>query len=411
MKRIYLDHNATTPVDPEVLDAMLPYFKELYGNPSSIHIFGQEAKRGMEHSREQIASLINADTSEIVFTSGGTESDNLAIKGTLSSGHARGKHIITVNTEHHAILNQANYLEQQGYKITFLPVDKHGIISLKQLKESITEETAIISVMLANNETGTLQPITEIGEIINNICAGSKSSRKIFFHTDAVQAAGKIPIDVKKLNVDLLSLSAHKIYGPKGIGILYVRKGTKIHPIIHGGHHERNRRAGTENIPGIIGMGKAAELAVKNLISENRQLRKLRNKLWNELSKHIPYIYLNGPELKPESASSVEEKRLPNTINISFEYIEGESILLNLDLIGIAVSTGSACTSGSLEPSHVLSAMEIGPVRSQGSLRFSLGKDNTEQEIDYVINELPGIISKLRIMSPLFEQYKQNKKE
>ncbi|MBU0951290.1 MAG: cysteine desulfurase NifS [Elusimicrobia bacterium] len=398
MKRIYIDHNATTPVHPEVLREMLPFLKENFGNPSSIHWFGQQAHNTLENAREQVASLFNAETAEIFFTSGGTESDNLAIKGAVSALRQDCSHIVTSQIEHHAVLNTCKYLEE-GLKVTYLPVDKYGIVKLGELEKTITANTILVTIMFANNETGAIQPIEDICKIIQSVNnERSKISRpNVVFHTDAVQAVGKLPIDLKQLEVDLLSLSAHKINGPKGIGALYIRKGTKMQPLLHGGHHEKNMRAGTENIPGIVALGKACEIAKKTLEKEAKHLAKLRNKLWKGISEKIEHVNLNG----------LPEKCLPNTLNVSFEFIEGESMLLNLDLKGIAASAGSACTSGSMEPSHVLSAMGVDPVKAQGSLRFSLGLNNTEEEIDYIVETLPGIVKKLRAMSPIYKNKKK----
>lgn len=386
MKLIYLDHNATTPVDPEVIKAMLPYYQTIFGNASSSHQFGQKARKNIDQLREIIAKFINANPEEIVFTSGGTESDNFAIIGICFANEKKGNHIITSQIEHPAVLNTCKYLEKKGFKVTYLPVDKYGIIDLDQLKNSITKETILITIMHANNEIGTILPIAEIGKIAKE--------KEIYFHTDAVQTIGKIPINVEELNVDLLSLSAHKIYGPKGVGALYIRKGTKIQPLIYGGHHEKNRRAGTENVPGIVGLAKAIEIQKMEMENEINQISKLRDKLYQGIIEKIDCVYLNGHP----------EKRLANTLNLSFEFVEGESIILNLDLKGVAVSSGSACTSDTLESSHVLKAMNVNPMLTQGAVRFSLGKDNTEEDINYVINILPEIISKLRQMSPFYKK-------
>ncbi len=387
MGTIYLDHNATTPVDPLVLEAMLPYYKGLFGNASSVHEFGRLARKGIDEARQKVASLIGAkDVDTIVFTGSGTESDNFAVKGAAEALKSKGNHIITSSIEHHAVLNTCKFLEKNGFKVTYLPVDKFGIVDLTALKNAVTDKTILITIIYANNEMGTIEPIQEIAQIARD--------NNILFHTDAVQAAGKLPVDVSRLGVDMLSLSAHKIYGPKGVGALYVKKGVKLTPIIHGGHHEKNRRAGTENVAGIVGFGKAAELALKNMPQETEYIRGLRDRLENGILESIKHTYLNGHP----------DKRLCNTSNISFEFLEGESIILNLDMEGVAVSTGSACTSGSLEPSHVLTAMGIDPVRTQGSLRFSLGKDNTEDDIDFVVKILPPIIDKLRKMSPLYKE-------
>lgn len=386
MKSVYLDHSATTPLHPEVLEAMLPYLKDTFGNPSSIHMFGQKARKAIEDARAQVASLIGADHKEVFFTSGGTESDNLAIKGTALANQTKGKHIIISPIEHHAVLNSCHYLEKQGFKLTYLPVDKYALVNPQDVKDAIKSDTILISIMLANNEIGTIQPIAEIGKIIRE--------KEIPFHTDAVQAMGKIPVDVNKLNVDLLTISAHKTYGPKGTGALYIRKGTKVTPLIHGGHHEYTRRPGTENVAGIVGLAKALELAYTEMPDASAKLKKLRDRLENGLKQRIKDVQLNGHP----------EKRIANLLNLSFQFVEGESMLLALDMKGIAISTGSACTSGSLEPSHVLSAMGIPHEITQGSLRFSLGRMNTEEDIDYVIETLPEIVQKLRDMSPLYKK-------
>ncbi|PIU61411.1 MAG: cysteine desulfurase NifS [Armatimonadetes bacterium CG07_land_8_20_14_0_80_40_9] len=386
MKRVYLDHNATTPTHPEVLEAMLTYFNDSFGNPSSIHQFGQQARKAIDEAREKVANFISAKPEEIVFTSGGTEADNFAIKGVIYANEQNGGHIITSSIEHHAVLNPCEYLEKKGFKVTYLPVDKYGLIDPEETKKAITKETILITIMHANNEVGTIEPIAEIGRIAKE--------RNITLHTDAVQSAGKIPVSVNELHVDLLSLSGHKIYGPKGIGVLYIRKGTRIQPLIHGGHHEKNRRAGTENVPAIVGLGKAIEIAKDTMEKESIRLTNLRNKLCGGIAEKIDHVLLNGHP----------GKRLPNTLNMSFEFVEGESIILNLDLKGIAVSSGSACTSGSLEPSHVLKAMGVEPAIAQGSIRFSLGKDNTEEDVDYVLEVLPEIIIRLREMSPLYRK-------
>lgn len=395
MKKVYLDHNATTPTHPEVVKAMLPYYEEVYGNASSIHRFGQEARKAIDEAREKVAGFIGAKVEEIVFTSGGTEADNFAIKGvayrnekkgspTSTGRRTGGKHIITSAIEHHAVLNPCKYLEEKGFKVTVLPVDEYGVVNPDDVRKAITNETILITVMYSNNEVGTIEPITEIGRIAKE--------KGIIFHTDAVQSVGKIRVNVEELNVDLLSLSGHKIYGPKGIGALYIRKGTRIEPLIVGGHHERNRRAGTENVPGIVGLGKAMETASGDMQEENQRIIHLRDKLWAGIRQRMDSVELNGHP----------EKRLPNTLNVSFKFVEGESIILNLDMKGIAVSSGSACTSGSLEPSHVLKAMNVEPATAQGSIRFSLGRDNTEDDIGYVLKVLPEIVSRLRKMSPLY---------
>ncbi len=384
-KKVYLDHNATTPTHPLVLEAMLPYYRDIFGNASSVHAFGREARNAIEGAREKVATFIEASPEEIVFTSGGTESDNFAIRGITSAWEKEGKHIIASSIEHHAVLNVCKELAKKAFKVTYLPVDKFGLINPEDVKKAITDETILITVMHANNEIGTIEPISEVGKMAKE--------KGIPFHTDAVQTIGKIPVSVKELNVDLLSLSGHKIYGPKGIGALYIRKGTKIKPLIVGGHHERNRRAGTENVPCIMGLAKAIELASLEMKEGNQKIKALRDNLEKGIKESLDNVYLNGHPTE----------RLPNTLNLSFEFVEGESIVLNLDLEGIAVSTGSACTSGSLEPSHALKAMGINPAVIQGSLRFSLGRNNSEEDIQYVLEVLPGIISRLREMSPLYK--------
>ncbi|TET92560.1 cysteine desulfurase NifS [Candidatus Aerophobetes bacterium] len=384
MKRIYLDHNATTPLHPEVLEAMLPYYKEAFGNPSTIYSFGQETRKATDEARETVANLIGASPEEIIFTSGGTEADNLALKGVPAALEKKGKHIVASSIEHHAVLSTLKYLEKRGYQVSFLPVDEHGWLDPGEVEEAITSQTVLISVMHANNEVGTIEPISEIGEIAQK--AG------IYLHTDAVQTIGKIKVNVDDLKVDLLSLSAHKFYGPKGVGALYVRKGTRIYPLLHGGYQERRRRAGTENVAGIVGLGKAAEIAPKEMVQQSRRESNLRDRLEKMIRENINHCQLNGHPTQ----------RLPNTLNISFEFIEGESLILNLDLKGIAASTGSACTSGSLEPSHVLMAMGVAPEIAQGSIRFSLGRDNQKEDIDYTVENLVEIVTRLREMSPLF---------
>ena len=384
MKRIYLDHNSTTPLHPGVLEAMLPYYKEAFGNPSTIYSFGQETRKATDEAREKVANLIGASPEEIIFTSGGTEADNVALKGVAAALEKKGKHIVTSSIEHHAVLSTLKYLEKRGYKVSFLPVDEHGWLDPREVEEAITSQTVLISVMHANNEVGTIEPISEIGEIAQK--AG------IYLHTDAVQTIGKIKVNVDDLKVDLLSLSAHKFYGPKGAGALYVRKGTRIHPLLHGGYQERRRRAGTENVAGIVGLGKAAEIASKEMVQQSRRESNLRDRLEKMIRENINHCQLNGHPTQ----------RLPNTLNVSFGFIEGESLILNLDLKGIAVSTGSACTSGSLEPSHVLMAMGVAPEIAQGSIRFSLGRDNRKEDIDYTVENLVEIVTRLREMSPLF---------
>ncbi|ADQ05003.1 cysteine desulfurase NifS [Caldicellulosiruptor owensensis OL] len=391
-KIIYFDHAATTPLKKEVLDEMMPYLTEQYGNPSTIYKLGREAKRAVELARERVAKALNADIQEIYFTSGGTESDNWALKGVAFANRDKGKHIITTTIEHHAVLHPLKYLEGLGFEVTYVPVEPDGIIDPQKIKEAIRNDTILISVMLANNEIGTIQPVKEIAKIAKE--------KGIVIHTDAVQAVGQIPVDVKDLGVDLLSLSAHKFYGPKGVGALYIKKGTKIHPFSHGGAQERNRRAGTENVAGIVGLGKAIELATQNLSEYAAKLQKLRDKLIDGVLSKIDYVRLNGDRYK----------RLPNNANFSFEFIEGESLLLMLDMKGIAASSGSACTSGSLDPSHVLLAIGLEHEVAHGSLRITLGEDNTEEDIDYLLEVLPEIVSRLREMSPLYESVKKGGK-
>lgn len=386
MKNIYLDNNATTRMRQEVLDAMMPYYKDIYGNASSIHQFGRSARKGIDEARGKMASLLGASSpEEIIFTSGGTESDNFAIKGVANALKAKGNHIITSSIEHQAVMNTCKFLEKDGFSVTYLGVDKYGIVDLDELKKAITDKTILISVMFANNEIGTIEPVEEIGRIAKE--------RNVYFHTDAVQATGKVPFDVKSANIDLLSISGHKLHGPKGTGALYIKKGTKITPFMHGGHHEMNKRAGTENVPGIVGLGEASLLAKKEISSDMDAIKGLRDYLYDGLKSRVEYVSLNGHP----------EKRLPNTLNVGFKYLEGESIILNLDMEGVAVSTGSACTSGSLEPSHVLTAMKVDPADTQGSIRFSLSRFNTKEEMDYVLEVLPPIIKRLRDMSPLYE--------
>jgi len=388
MKRIYLDYAATTPTHPEVAKAMLPYFTDTFGNPSSIHSYGQEAKGAIEEARVKVANLINARDEEIVFTSGGTEADNLALKGVAFANENKGNHIITSSIEHHAVIEPCKFLERRGFSVTYLPVDGYGLIDPDDVRKAINDKTIIISVMHASNEVGTIEPITEIGKIAKE--AG------IYFHTDAVQAVGHIPVDVIELGVDLLSMSAHKLYGPKGIGALYIRKGTKLVAFMHGGEQERRRRASTENVPGIVGFGKAAELAQQEMSKEEKRLTYLRDQLIKNLLEQIDHTRLNGHPIM----------RLPNSVNVSVDYIEGESMVLNLDLEGICASTGSACSSSSLEPSHVLLAMGLSHEQAHGSLRFTLGKWTTEEEIRRVLEALPRIVAKLRAMSPLLKSHR-----
>jgi cysteine desulfurase len=385
MKRVYLDYAATTPTRPEVVQAMSTYFTEQFGNPSSIHSYGQEAKGAVDQARAQLARLIGAREDEIVFTSGGTEADNAALQGAVLANESKGNHIIISPVEHHAVLETCEVLEKRGVAATHLNVDKYGMVDPDEVKRAITPKTILVSVMHANNEIGTIQPIEEIGKIARE--AG------VYFHTDAVQTVGHIPVDVNKLGVDMLSLSAHKFYGPKGVGALYVRKGTRLATLIHGGGQERRRRSGTENVPGIVGLGLAADLAGQEMEEEAERLTRLRTRLLDGLSDRIDHIGLNGhPQI-----------RLPNNVNISVEYIEGESMILNLDLEGICASTGSACSSGSLDPSHVLLACGLLHEQAHGSLRLTMGKWTTESDIERVFQALPGIVSKLRAMSPLLK--------
>jgi cysteine desulfurase len=388
MRRIFLDHAATTPTRPEVVNAMLPYFADSFGNPSSIYSQGQEAKGAVEEARTKVAELIGARSEEIIFTSGGTEADNLALKGVAYASEHKGNHIITTSIEHHAVLEACKFLEKRGLEITYLPVDKHGLVNPDDVKKAITDKTILISVMQANNEVGTIEPVEEIGKIAQE--AG------VHFHSDAVQTVGHIPVNVDELEVDLLTISGHKLYGPKGVGALYVRKGTKLVSLIHGGEQERRRRAGTENVPAIVGLGKAVALAGQEMGKEAERLARLRDKLIEGLAKKIDHIYLNGHPTR----------RLPNNVNISVDFVEGESILLNLDLEGICASTGSACSSASLEPSHVLLALGLSPEQAHGSLRFTLGRENTEADVERVLEVLPGIVAKLRAMSPLLKGQK-----
>ncbi|MFA5355891.1 MAG: cysteine desulfurase NifS [Candidatus Omnitrophota bacterium] len=386
MKRVYLDYAATAPCDPEVSKAMEPYCFEKFGNPSSIHSFGQEAKGAIEEARNELASFLGAAPGEIVFTSGGTESNNYAVYGTAYAREDKGNHIITTAIEHHAIAEPCKLLEKRGFKVTYIGVDKYGLVSPDDIKKAITDKTVLISVMHANNEIGTIQPIAEIGKIARG--------KGVYFHTDAVQTVGHIPVNVNDLNVDLLSLSAHKFYGPKGAGALYIRKGTRLESFLRGGDQENGRRASTHNTPGIVGTGKAIELCREKMKDEAIFLASLRDRTINEIKDKIPEVYLNGHPTQ----------RLPNNVNFSIKYIEGESILLNLDMLGIAASTGSACTSTSLEPSHVLLAIGLSHEIAHGSLRVTLGRWTKKEDIDSLLEYLPGIVDKLRRMSPLYEK-------
>ncbi len=390
MKNIYFDHAATTSVKPEVLEAMLPYFTEKYGNASSIYSLGRENKKAIDDAREKVAKALNALPKEIFFTSGGTEADNWALEGIAFANQAKGKHIITTNIEHHAILHTCKFLEKQGFEVSYVPVDNKGIVHVEDIEKAIRPDTILISIMFANNEIGTIQPIKEIGALAKE--------KGIYFHTDAVQAIGNIPIDVKDMNIDLLSLSAHKFYGPKGVGVLYIRDGVRISSMLHGGAQERGKRASTENVAGIVGLGKAIELATENIEQYNTKLMKLRDRAIKEILEKIPYSRLNGDE----------KNRLPGNVNISFEFIEGESILLMLDMKGICASSGSACTSGSLDPSHVLLAIGLPHEIAHGSLRLTFGEENTDSDLDYLLETLPPIIEKLRAMSPLYDTFTKN---
>ena len=386
MRKVYLDHNATTPVHPQVIEVMLPFMNERFGNPSSVHSLGQDTREAMEKGRETVASAFGARKDEIVFTSGGTESDNLAISGVAGALCKKGKHIITSKIEHHAVLATCEHLAGIGFAVTEVPCDKYGIVDPEEVRRAIRSDTILITIMHANNEVGTIEPIEEIGEIA--------SEKGIVFHSDAVQSFGKVDLNTSKIKANLLSVSSHKIYGPKGVGALYVRRGTPLSPVVFGGHHEKKRRAGTENVPGIIGFAKAVEIASADLASTNRSMLALRNRLEEGIMSSMPNVRLNGHPTK----------RLPSTLNVSFEFVEGESLVLSLDMEGIAVSSGSACTSGSLEPSHVLLAMGVPAEAAQGSVRFSLGRDNTEADVDYVLGVLPRIVDRLRAISPLFKK-------
>ncbi len=383
MERIYLDHAATTPTHPEVLEAMLPYYSETFGNPSSIHSLGQETRAAIEEARGAVAALIGAHNEEIVFTSGGTEADNLAIKGVASANQHKGNHIITTAIEHHAVLESCRYLESQGFRVTYLPVDRHGLLNPEDVAQAITDKTILISVMHANNEIGTVEPIGRVGEIA--------AERRVYLHTDAVQTVGHIPVNVDQLGVDLLAMSAHKLYGPKGIGALYIRSGTRIAPFMHGGGQEQNRRAGTENVPAIVGFGKAVEIAQTGMDEKIRHVSSLRDRLIRGLFERIQGTHLNGHP----------SERLPNNVNVSVDSVEAESMVISLDLEGIAASSGSACTSGAVEASHVLSAIGLPDELARGCLRFTLGRETTEAEIHQVLDVLARIVARLRSASPL----------
>lgn len=392
-KIIYMDNAATTPVKPEVLDAMLPYFTEKFGNPSSIYSISSQNKKDITTARETIAKAINTDTANIYFTAGGSESDNWALKATAEAYADKGRHIITSKIEHHAILHTCDYLEKRGYEITYIDVDENGIVDLKQLEEAIRPDTILISIMFANNEIGTIEPIAEIGKIAKE--------HGVLFHTDAVQAFTQVPIDVEEMNIDMLSVSGHKINGPKGIGFLYIRKGVKIRSFVHGGAQERSRRAGTENVPGIIGLAKATEIAVGNMKERTAKEIEVRNHIIERVMNEIPYTRLNGDR----------ERRLPNNINFSFQFIEGESMLIMLDSFGICASSGSACTSGALDPSHVLLAIGLPHEIAHGSLRLTISEDTTMEDADFVVDKLKGIVERLRSMSPLYEDFVKKQAE
>jgi len=385
MKRIYLDYAATTPTHPEVIKAMLPYFNDVFGNPSGIYSYGQESKQALAEARDMVAALIGADSEEAVFTSGGTEADNFAIKGMAFANENKGDHVITSSIEHHAVIETCKFLERKGFRITYLPVDEYGFVDPGDVKKAITNKTILISVMHANNEVGTIEPIAEIGKIAKE--------GGIYFHTDAVQTVGHLRLDVKELGVDLLSMSAHKLYGPKGIGALYIRKGIELVSFVHGGEQERKLRAGTENVPGIVGFGRAAELAQQGMREEAQRLTYLRDKLIKGILERIDNTHLNGHPLR----------RLPNNVNVSVDFVEGESMLLNLDLEGICASTGSACSSSSLEPSHVLLAMGLSHEQALTSLRLTLGKWTTQEEIEQVLDVLSRVVANLRGMSPFLK--------
>ena len=387
MRRVYLDNNATTAVAPEVFEAMKPYLQDDYGNASSIHWYGQRAKAAIEQSREQLAHLLNARTSEIAFTSGGTESDNQSLFGIVQASKSEQKHVITTSIEHSAVLHSARELEKRGVRVTYIPVGANGLVNPADVEKAIGPDTVLISVMHANNELGTIQPLEEIGRIARE--------HDVYFHTDAVQSVGKIPVDVESLGVDLLSLSAHKLHGPKGVGALYVRKGTHLRPLMYGGHHERDRRPGTENVPGIVGLGKAAEIAGAHLEDRIESVGALRDRLERQILSSVPYAAVSGDKTR----------RLPTTTNIRFDYIEGEGFVIAMDLKGVACSTGAACSSGSVEPSHVLTAIGCSFDQARSSIRFSLGRFTTPEDIDYTLEVLPGVVEQLRSLSP---HYKKN---
>ncbi len=386
-KKIYLDNAATTKTRPAVVEAMLPYFTEFFGNPSSVYELATQNKKAVDEARNTIAKALNTESSEIYFTAGGTEADNWALKATAEAYSDKGNHIITSKIEHHAILHTCEYLEKKGFEVTYVDVDEYGVVKLEELKKAIRPTTILISIMAANNEIGTIQPIKEIGEIAK--------ANNVLFHTDAVQAFGQINLDVKDMNIDMLSASGHKLNGPKGIGFLYIRKGLKLRSFVHGGAQERQRRAGTENVPGIVGFGKAVEIAMSTLEERQKKEIELRDYLIERVSKEVPYVRLNGHRTK----------RLPNNANFAFQFIEGESLLIMLDMQNICASSGSACTSGSLDPSHVLLAIGLPHEIAHGSLRLTLCEDNTKEEMDYVVDTIKEIVAKLRSMSPLYEDF------
>ena len=394
MRRVYLDHNATTPVDPQVLEAMLPFFCDDFGNASSIHSFGQRTRAAVEQARESVAALVGARPAEIVFTSGGTESDNQAIFGVVAAavgastalGASSRKHVITTQIEHHAVLNACQALEQSGVEVTYLPVSWEGLVDPDDVRRAIRPDTVLITVMHANNELGTIQPIEEIGRIA--------AEADVYLHTDAVQSAAKVPLDVERLGVDLLSISGHKLYAPKGVGALYVRKGTRMKPLLYGGHHERDRRPGTENVAGIVGLGRASELAREKLSAEPARLAALRDRLEQGLLEQVPHAHGNGSRVH----------RTPNTANIAFPFVEGEALVIALDLKGLACSTGAACSSGAIEPSHVLTAIGLPPEEARASLRFSLGRDNTEEDVEFALSVVLPVVERLRELSPVYKR-------
>ena len=391
MERIYLDNAATTRVRPEVAAEVLPIMTEVFGNASSVHAFGREGKKALEKARVQVANAIGAKKEEIYFTAGGSEADNWALKGAAAQLKGKGNHIITTQIEHHAILHTCKALEKDGFKVTYLPVDEYGLVTAEQVEAAITPETILVSIMFANNEIGTVDPIKEIGAVCK--------AHKVLFHTDAVQAIGHVAVDVKDMNIDMLSMSGHKFYAPKGVGALYLRTGVRLQNLIEGGAQERSRRAGTENLPAIVGMGKAIELICEEMEEENARITAMRDRLIAGILEKIPDARLNGHP----------EKRLPGNVNVSIRFIEGEALLLSLDMAGIAGSSGSACTSGSLDPSHVLLAIGLPHEIAHGSLRLTLGRDNTEKDVDYVLEQLPKIVERLRAMSPLYADYIANK--